>query len=233
MDIACRVCDTLNTVGETVFLAVNLLDRYLSCRTLQDDLYQPRILTVTCVLVASKFEERNPYARAIDFLHILGRLGLPPLDPAAFCAGERNLLQFFDYKLGWPGPLSFLRRCSRADSCDQAARLVAKYIIEAILIEERFVLYRPSLQAASALYIGRSMQGREDWVSIAFSLFRFCGPCSVARSMTWLLNSLFSFFSTRSTYVARHSDRVLRILFLGDGACCPGYDLVSEREVCH
>ncbi|KAG0283894.1 Cyclin-A2 [Linnemannia gamsii] len=166
VDIACRVCDSLNTVGETVFLAVNLLDRYLSCRTLQDDLYQPRILIVTCVLVASKFEERNPYARAIDFLHILGRLGLPPLDPAVFCAGERNLLQFFDYKLGWPGPLSFLRRCSRADSCDQAARLVAKYIIEAILIDERFVLYRPSLQAASALYIGRSMQGREDWPDI-------------------------------------------------------------------
>ncbi|KAF8934028.1 G2/mitotic-specific cyclin [Haplosporangium gracile] len=166
VDIACRVCDSLNTIGETVFLAVNLMDRYLSCRTLQDNLHQPRILIVTCVLIASKFEERNPFARVIDFLHILGRLGLPLLDPVIFRAGERHLLQLFDYKLGWPGPLSFLRRCSRADNCDQAARLVAKYILEVILVDERFVLYRPSLQAAAALYIGRSMQGREDWPAI-------------------------------------------------------------------
>jgi hypothetical protein len=60
--------------------------------------------------------------------------------------------------------------------------LVAKYILEAILIDERFVLYRPSLQAASALYIGRSMQGREDWVSVAFVIFRFYGSCDVSRS---------------------------------------------------
>ncbi|KAF9148695.1 hypothetical protein BG015_009558 [Linnemannia schmuckeri] len=166
VDIACRVCDSLNTIGETVFLAVNLLDRYLSCHTLQSNYHQPRILIVTCVLIASKFEERNPFARVIDFLHILERLGLPLLDPAVFRAGERHLLQLFDYKLGWPGPLSFLRRCSRADNCDQAARLVAKYILEAILVDERFVLYRPSLQAAAALYIGRSMQGREDWPAI-------------------------------------------------------------------
>ncbi|KAG0063153.1 G2/mitotic-specific cyclin [Linnemannia elongata] len=166
VDIACRVCDSLNTIGETVFLAVNLLDRFLSSRTLHDNLHQPRVLIVTCVLIASKFEERNPFARVVDFLHILARLGLPPLDPSVFRAGERHLLQFFDYKLGWPGPLSFLRRCSRADNCDQAARLVAKYILEIILIDERFVLYRPSLQAAAALYIGRSMQGREDWPAI-------------------------------------------------------------------
>ncbi|KAF9142338.1 G2/mitotic-specific cyclin [Mortierella sp. GBA39] len=166
VDIACRVCDSLNTIGETVFLAVNLLDRYLSCRTLQDNHHQPRILIVTCVLIASKFEERNSFARVIDFLHIIERLGLPPLDPSVFRAGERHLLQQFDYKLGWPGPLSFLRRCSRADNCDQAARLVAKYILEVILIDERFVLYRPSLQAAAALYIGRSMQGREDMPAI-------------------------------------------------------------------
>lgn len=172
VDIACRVCDSLNIIGETVFLAVNLLDRYLSCRTLQDNHHQPRILIVTCVLIASKFEERNPFARVVDFLHILERLGLPPLDPSVFRAGERHLLRLFDYKLGWPGPLSFLRRCSRADNCDQAARLVAKYILEVILIDERFVLYRPSLQAAAALYIGRSMQGREDWVSVDLFFFR-------------------------------------------------------------
>ncbi|KAF9296754.1 G2/mitotic-specific cyclin [Linnemannia elongata] len=156
--------------SESIFSYMRELEIMLApaigCRTLQDNLHQPRVLIVTCVLIASKFEERNPFARVVDFLHILARLGLPPLDPSVFRAGERHLLQFFDYKLGWPGPLSFLRRCSRADHCDQAARLVAKYILEIILIDERFVLYRPSLQAAAALYIGRSMQGREDWPAI-------------------------------------------------------------------
>ncbi|KAG0200164.1 G2/mitotic-specific cyclin, partial [Mortierella sp. NVP41] len=166
VDVACRVCDCFKTIGETVFLAVNLLDRFLSCHTLQDRHQQPLVLIVTCVLIASKFEERNPYARAAYYLDILQKLGVPPVDPVGFRAGERYLLRAFDYQLGWPGPLSFLRRCSRADNCDQAARLVAKYILEAILIDERFVLYRPSLQAAAALYIGRSMQGREDWPTI-------------------------------------------------------------------
>ncbi|KAG0280090.1 G2/mitotic-specific cyclin [Linnemannia exigua] len=166
VDIACRVCDTLNTIGETVFLAVNLLDRFLSCRPAPSPPHQAVLLTMTCVLIASKFEERNPFARTFHFLALLEHFGTPPVDAAIFRSGERFLLRLFDYQLGWPGPLSFLRRCSRADNCDQAARLVAKYILEVILVDERFVLYRPSLQAAAAIYIGRSMQGREDWPNI-------------------------------------------------------------------
>ncbi|KAK3842341.1 MAG: cyclin-like protein [Linnemannia gamsii] len=166
VEIACRVCDTLNTIGETVFLSVNLLDRFLSCRPTPNSPHQATLLAMTCVLIASKFEERNPFARTFHFLVLLENFGTPPVDAVIFRSGERFLLRLFDYQLGWPGPLSFLRRCSRADNCDQAARLVAKYILEVILVDERFVLYRPSLQAAAALYIGRSMQGREDWPHI-------------------------------------------------------------------
>ncbi|KAF9135017.1 G2/mitotic-specific cyclin, partial [Mortierella sp. 14UC] len=164
--ITCQVCDLLNTIGETVFLAVNVLDRFLSRRPASDPPYQALQLALTCVLVASKFEERNPFVRTVHFLALFDKFGSPPLDPVTFRTGERFLLRQLNYQLGWPGPLSFLRRCSRADDCDQAARLVAKYILEVILIDERFVLYRPSLQAAAALYIGRSMQGREDWPHI-------------------------------------------------------------------
>jgi G2/mitotic-specific cyclin 3/4 len=55
------------------------------------------------------------------------------------------MLQF---ELGWPGPMSFLRRISKADDYDINTRTLAKYLLEVTIIEEHFVASPPSFVAA-------------------------------------------------------------------------------------
>ncbi|KAG0204851.1 G2/mitotic-specific cyclin [Mortierella sp. GBA30] len=153
---------------ETLFLAINIFDRVLSkdLRNLRRN-HQNGVIALTCLLIASKYEERNPHANVYVFEHLLSIFN--DIDPVvdfeikAFRNCEQELLTMLDYKLGWPGPLSFLRRCSRADESEPVARTIAKYILEIVLLHHSFLVYKPSIQAAAAMYLGRCMMKRLDW----------------------------------------------------------------------
>ncbi|KAF9980452.1 hypothetical protein BGZ65_005088 [Modicella reniformis] len=120
------------------------------------------VLSFTCVWVAAKKEERLTHISVYVLAFLLHELRVE-VDVDIFAEYERRLLKTIGYKMGWPGPLSFLRRCSRADSVDERARLVAKYILEAITLDQRFLVYEPSKQAAAAMYLGRRIYGRHKW----------------------------------------------------------------------
>jgi hypothetical protein len=142
-------------------MAVNLLDRVLSQSTVEGVFGQGLV----CVLISCKFEDRQVGMTARYYVDTLNCWGCA-LDHKTFQESERRVLRVLNYDLGWPGPLSFLRRCSRADECETFARTIAKYLLELIILNERFLIYKPSLQAAAALYVGRKMRcGQNDWVS--------------------------------------------------------------------
>ncbi|KAF9279261.1 G2/mitotic-specific cyclin, partial [Mortierella alpina] len=153
---------------ETLFLAVNIFDRVLSKNHLQPRrTHNNAVIALTCLLIAAKFEERNIYANVLMFIRFTDlfddRYLDNDIDARAFRECEQDLLLMLDYKLGWPGPLSFLRRCSRVDESDFTARTIAKFILEVILNNHAFLIYRPSIQAAAAMYIGRFTLGRKTW----------------------------------------------------------------------
>ncbi|KAF9176629.1 hypothetical protein BGZ50_000215, partial [Haplosporangium sp. Z 11] len=161
IDLICRVHSRISPAGEILFLAVNIFDRAISREfSLIPNGY---VLAMTCLLIATKYEERIRFLRVDDFLQIIYSQGVKNVDNASFRKGERDLLAFIKFDLGWPGPLSFLRRGSRADGSEDKARTIAKYLLEMALYHPDFLLYKPSLQAASALYIGRVVCGRYAW----------------------------------------------------------------------
>lgn len=163
INLICRVHSLISPAGEILFLAVNIFDRAISRDfSLIPDEY---VLAMTCLLIATKYEERVRFLRVEDFLQIIYSQGVRDVDNISFRKGERDLLGFIKFDLGWPGPLSFLRRGSRADGSEDKARTIAKYLLEMALYHPDFLLYKPSLQAASALLIGRAVCGRYEWVS--------------------------------------------------------------------
>ncbi|KAF9927776.1 G2/mitotic-specific cyclin [Mortierella alpina] len=162
--IHCRIQSNL----ETLFLAVNIFDRVLSKKKLQPRrTHNNAVVVLTCLLIASKFEERNIYANVCMFTRFTDlfdeRHPDNDIDARAFRDCEQDLLLMLDYKLGWPGPLSFLRRCSRVDESEFVARTIAKFVLEVILNHHAFLVYKPSIQAAAAMYIGRFVLGRKTW----------------------------------------------------------------------
>jgi hypothetical protein len=78
---------------------------------------------------------------------------------------ERFMLSMLQFELGWPGPMSFLRRISKADDYDLETRTLSKYFLEITVMDERFVGCAPSFLSAGAHCLARFMLKKGDWVS--------------------------------------------------------------------
>ncbi|KAF9355698.1 hypothetical protein BGX26_006242 [Mortierella sp. AD094] len=162
VDFLVSVCHIFESQSETLHLAVHLFDRILSKGTTLTE--KGVLLATTCLLIAWKFEERCTF----HVVHALANL-IDRHEPGicnsvkTLLAAEMTVLKLLDFRIGWPGPLPFLRRCSRADEADFIARQIAKYILEQILLDPGFLVYKPSLQAAAAMILSRSMLGRPEW----------------------------------------------------------------------
>ena len=77
---------------------------------------------------------------------------------------ERFMLSMLQFELGWPGPMSFLRRISKADDYDLETRTLAKYFLEVTIMDERFIGSPPSFAAAGAHCLARMMLRKGNWV---------------------------------------------------------------------
>ena len=82
---------------------------------------------------------------------------------------ERFMLSILQFELGWPGPMSFLRRISKADDYDLETRTLAKYFLEITIMDERFVGSPPSFVAAGAHCLARMMLKKGVWVKFCSS----------------------------------------------------------------
>jgi hypothetical protein len=110
-------------------------------------------------MVAAKYEEINcPSLQEIIFMVDEG------YSAAEITKAERFMLTMLGFELGWPGPMSFLRRISKADDYDLATRTLAKYFLEVTIMDERFVGTPCSFLAAGAHCLSRLILGKGNWV---------------------------------------------------------------------
>jgi hypothetical protein len=141
---------------ETLFLSMNILDRFLSLRVVSVSKLQ--LVGFTSMFIAAKYEEI--IAPSIqNYLYVV-----EGYTEAEVIKAERYILQILDYGLHYPNPLSFLRRCSKADNYDNQTRTLAKYLMEISLLDQRFLKMTASKVAATGLYLARVMLKRGKWV---------------------------------------------------------------------
>lgn len=143
---------------ETLYLAINLLDRMLSEK--QCSLSKLQLLGVTCLRIAAKYEET--WCLAVD--------QFVALTEGAYTANqingaERYILGTLDWNLSCPGPMSWLRRASKAEGYDATSRTVAKYLMEISVVDPVLCGVKSSLVAAAAIYLARLYLNKGEWVS--------------------------------------------------------------------
>lgn len=163
----------LKLLPETLFLSVNIIDRFLSCRAVAVQKLQ--LVGLAATLLASKYEE--VIAPSINNLIFLSDNSY---DAKSLLEAERYVLQILGFSLGFPSPMSYLRRISKADNYDIRTRTLGKYLMEVALLDANFVACPPSLLAAVAIYAARLMLKCGPWVRrslvnvcISFHLFHF------------------------------------------------------------
>ncbi|KAI5800086.1 G2/mitotic-specific cyclin CYB1 [Geopyxis carbonaria] len=141
---------------ETLFLAVNIVDRFLSNKSVP--LEKLQLVGVTAMFIAAKYEE--VYAPHVQYFSHVAADGF---DEEDILGAERAVLNTLDYSLSYPNPLNFLRRISKADQYDLQTRTFAKYFMEMSLLDHRFLPYLPSHVAAAAMYLSRLILSRGEW----------------------------------------------------------------------
>ncbi|KAI0865992.1 hypothetical protein F4860DRAFT_203273 [Xylaria cubensis] len=156
MDWVVQVHIRFGLLPETLFLTVNYIDRFLSHKAVS--LGKLQLVGATAIFIAAKYEEINcPSVQEIVFM----------VDRAytteEILKAERFMLSMLDFELGWPGPMSFLRRISKADDYDIETRTLAKYFLEVVIMDERFVASPPSYIAAGAHCLSRLILGKGQW----------------------------------------------------------------------
>ncbi|KAI1761434.1 cyclin-like protein [Hypoxylon sp. FL1150] len=156
IDWVVQVHTRFGLLPETLFLAVNFIDRFLSLKIVS--LNKLQLVGATALLLAAKYEEINcPSVQEIVYM-VDGGYTIQEVIKA-----ERFMLCMLNFNLGWPGPMSFMRRISKADDYDNEIRTVAKYFLEVGIMDERFVGSPPSYMAAGAQCLSRMILEKGEW----------------------------------------------------------------------
>ncbi|KAK4177930.1 putative G2/mitotic-specific cyclin-3 [Triangularia setosa] len=156
MDWLVQVHHRFCLLPETLFLTVNYIDRFLSVKIVS--LGKLQLVGATALFVAAKYEEINcPSVQEIVYMVDSG------YNVDEILKAERFMLSMLQFELGWPGPMSFLRRISKADDYELETRTLAKYFLEVTIMDERFVGSPASFIAAGAHCISRMFLEKGDW----------------------------------------------------------------------
>ncbi|KAJ1411007.1 Cyclin-like [Sesbania bispinosa] len=153
IDWLVEVSEEYNLVPDTLYLTVNLIDRFLSTSLVQKQRLQ--LVGVTCMLVASKYEEICA-PRVEEFCFITDNT----YTKEEVLKMESEVLNLLHFQLSVPTAKTFLRRfIQAAQSSYKVPRVelefLANYLAELTLVEYSFLQFLPSLVAASAVFLAR------------------------------------------------------------------------------
>ncbi|CCD22622.1 B-type cyclin CLB2 NDAI_0A04660 [Naumovozyma dairenensis CBS 421] len=151
-----KIHNKFGLLPETLYLAINIMDRFLCKELVQLDKLQ--LVGTSCLFIASKYEE--VYSPSIK--HFASETdGACTEDEIK--EGEKFILKTLEFSLKYPNPMNFLRRISKADDYDIQSRTLAKFLLEISLVDFRFIGILPSLCAAAAMFLSRKMLGKGKW----------------------------------------------------------------------
>uniref|UniRef100_A0A1J3FA24 Cyclin-B2-4 n=1 Tax=Noccaea caerulescens TaxID=107243 RepID=A0A1J3FA24_NOCCA len=143
---------------ETLYLTINLIDRFLSVHH-QIARKKLQLVGVTAMLLACKYEEVS--VPVVDDLILISDKAYTRREVLDMEKLMANTLQF---NFCLPTPYVFMRRFLKAAQSDKKLELLSFFMIELCLVEYEMLQYTPSQLAASAIYTAQStLKGFEEW----------------------------------------------------------------------
>uniref|UniRef100_A0A1J3HEK3 Putative cyclin-B3-1 n=2 Tax=Noccaea caerulescens TaxID=107243 RepID=A0A1J3HEK3_NOCCA len=133
---------------ETLYLTMNLLDRYLSQVPVQKS--EMQLIGLTALLLASKYEDYW-HPRIKDLISISAE----SYTREQILGMERTMLKQLKFRLNEATPYVFMLRFLKAAQSNKKLEQLAFYLIELCLVEYEALKFKPSLLCASAIYVAR------------------------------------------------------------------------------
>jgi cyclin B len=129
---------------ETLYLTVNLIDRFLQSTQVAKENLQ--LVGVSSMLLACKYEEIYP-PEVKDFVYITDNA----YNTHQVLQTEGLILKALNFNLTVPSSFRFLQRFSRICELDEFSFNFARFALELSLVDYRFIRFRPSVLAVSAI----------------------------------------------------------------------------------
>ncbi|GAV60129.1 Cyclin_N domain-containing protein/Cyclin_C domain-containing protein [Cephalotus follicularis] len=132
-------------MDETLYLTVNLLDRFLERQAVVRKKLQ--LVGVTAMLLACKYEEVS--VPIVDDFVMISDKAYTRKDVLDM---EKLMVNTLQFNMSVPTPYVFMRRFLKAAQSDQKLELLSFFIIELCLVEYETLKFPPSLLSAAAIY---------------------------------------------------------------------------------
>ena len=147
-------------VPETLYLCVNIIDRY--CSVINVPRTKLQLVGVTALFLACKHEEIYP-PEVRDCVYITDRA----YDRQEVLDMEQTILRVLKWKLSLPTAFPFLDRFLSLTKASPMTKVTAAYYLERTLQEHDMLQYRPSMICASAVILALNNPDvrvvEEDW----------------------------------------------------------------------
>lgn len=152
MDWIIQVQLKFRLLPETLFLATNIIDRFLSKKDAALD--QVQLFGIAALFIACKMEEViSPSVGSLAYL-------AEGYTEEEIIEAELLILRTLNYENSFPNPLNFLRRISKADDYDIPCRTIGKYFTEIAVVHHKLLEFAPSAISAAAMYLSRHLLNR-------------------------------------------------------------------------
>ncbi|XP_010242887.1 PREDICTED: G2/mitotic-specific cyclin-2-like [Nelumbo nucifera] len=140
-------------MDETLFLTINLIDRFLERQTVVRKKLQ--LVGVTAMLLACKYEEVS--VPVVEDLILISDKAYTRKEVLEM---ERLMVNTLQFNLSVPTPYVFMRRFLKAAQSDKKLELLSFFMIELSLVEYEMLKFPPSLLAAAAIYTAQCTVNR-------------------------------------------------------------------------
>jgi cyclin B len=169
----------------TLFLAAQVIDRYLEIHVIAKNLLQ--LVGVTALMIAAKFEEVYP-PQIKEFVNITDKA----YSKDEILKMEVSILQALQFKVCRPTAMHFLDRYQCANECTDSHRDLAQYILELSLVEYKMLKYPPSHQAAASILLSNKLLRKASWAPAVAKLTKMTEPMlkECAKEMCAVLESV-------------------------------------------
>lgn len=142
---------------ETLYLTVNLIDRFLAVQPVVRKKLQ--LVGVTAMLLACKYEEVSvPVVEDLILISDKAYSRKEVLDM------EKLMVNTLQFNLSVPTPYVFMKRFLKAAQSDKKLELLSFFMIELCLVEYEMLKFPPSLLAAAAIFTAQcTISGSKQW----------------------------------------------------------------------
>ena len=146
---------------ETIYLAVNLLDRFCSLEPVERNKYQ--LLGITCIWIAAKYEENHgkvPNVRNLSFMCC------DSYTEKEFTSLEKVILLAVSFDLGFVTPETFMKRLVKLNPhvfTLPETRSVARFLCELTLADAKFISFKASVIAQASLLLAHQITHSTGW----------------------------------------------------------------------